>query len=454
MKKLAIILSVLLASVASMSAEIRSYTISFGAASSSTQTLDNSDFLDAVATGRGYIADVTSVVNVFPEIGSVKLSSSKNNGKFNIHLTESASIIPEYYEVVAARYDNTRDEQASITINGETAFIPETTTETYRIDIPTIQPQKITNLIVDANKRLYLKSITVYYDSANGFVEPEKEVVATPQFTPWGGVVSVGSLVEISCSTADAEIHYTIDGTTPTATSLRYSSPIAITSDMTIRAIAIKEGMTASDIAEASFTVTDDEADRVAHFNFNAPTTLNPAIAEPARSEWVELDNRSFTNSDVALTFRASATGNTHVRLYHSYDAGCDLRIYDGEQIEVKVMNPSLRLMKIEFEASESGNVGLEFEADCGEFDLWDYQWRAPEDETTDSVALTSFRQSRVKTMTVYLAQNTGITDFEYDRDEEAVYYNISGTRVGAAVPSPGFYIRVTPSRTTKVIVK
>ena len=90
-------------------------------------------------------------------------------------------------------------------LNSETVYIPDTEFTSYRIDVPAIQPQKITNLILDADKRVYLQSITVYYDTANGTVEPEKETVATPQFTPAGGNITKGSVVAISCSTPDAD---------------------------------------------------------------------------------------------------------------------------------------------------------------------------------------------------------------------------------------------------------
>ncbi|MCM1033268.1 MAG: chitobiase/beta-hexosaminidase C-terminal domain-containing protein [Odoribacter sp.] len=444
----------ILASLATANAEINSFTISFGSDHSSTQSLDNSDFTDAVSKGRGYIAEVTSVVNVFPEVGSVKLSSSKTNGKFNIHLASGACIIPEYYEIVAARYNNNRDAQASIMLNSETVYIPDTEFTSYRIDVPAIQPQKITNLILDADKRVYLQSITVYYDTANGTVEPEKETVATPQFTPAGGNITKGSVVAISCSTPDAEIHYTTDGSDPSPLTLRYTEPIVINSATVIRAIACKEGMSDSFVAEASFTVSDSQAEQQAFFNFNEPGTLHPAIEEPGRSEWIDLNNRSFTDMDAAVTFTASDAGNTHVRLYHSYDAGCDVRIYDGETITISSMNPSMHLVRIEFEASESGTSNIELEPSAGEFDLWDYTWNAPDDETIDSVVLTSFQQSRIKTMTVYMSHNSGIAGIDYDRDEPATYYNINGVRVGAAVPSPGFYIKVTAGGAKKIIVK
>ena len=79
--------------------------------------------------------------------------------------------------------------------------------------------------------------------------------VKTPKFTPAAGGVTSGTTVTITCATSGATIHYTTDGTAPTASSPTYSSPIAITADTTIKAIAIKDGMDNSSVASASYTI-------------------------------------------------------------------------------------------------------------------------------------------------------------------------------------------------------
>lgn len=79
--------------------------------------------------------------------------------------------------------------------------------------------------------------------------------VATPRFSPAAGGVPSGTTVTITCSTDGATIHYTTDGTAPTASSPTYSSPIAITADTTIKAIAVKTGMDNSSVASASYTI-------------------------------------------------------------------------------------------------------------------------------------------------------------------------------------------------------
>lgn len=54
--------------------------------------------------------------------------------------------------------------------------------------------------------------------------------------------------VTMSCDTDSATIHYTTDGTTPTAESTAYSEGIAITETTTFKAIAVKDGMADSNV--------------------------------------------------------------------------------------------------------------------------------------------------------------------------------------------------------------
>ena len=79
--------------------------------------------------------------------------------------------------------------------------------------------------------------------------------VKTPKFTPAAGGVTSGTTVTITCATSGATIHYTTDGTAPTASSPTYSTPIAITADTTIKAIAVKEGMDDSNVGTANYTI-------------------------------------------------------------------------------------------------------------------------------------------------------------------------------------------------------
>ena len=50
----------------------------------------------------------------------------------------------------------------------------------------------------------------------------------------------------ISCATAGASIHYTVDGSTPTSASTAYSGAIALTDTTTVKAVAVKDGVSSS----------------------------------------------------------------------------------------------------------------------------------------------------------------------------------------------------------------
>ncbi|MCH5244782.1 MAG: chitobiase/beta-hexosaminidase C-terminal domain-containing protein [Lentimicrobiaceae bacterium] len=56
--------------------------------------------------------------------------------------------------------------------------------------------------------------------------------------------------LEISCATADAKIYYTINGDNPTTESTEYTGPITLHKTSTVKAIAVKEGIDNSLVAE------------------------------------------------------------------------------------------------------------------------------------------------------------------------------------------------------------
>lgn len=77
----------------------------------------------------------------------------------------------------------------------------------------------------------------------------------TPTADPGSGSVEVNTAVTLTTATEGAKIFYTTDGSEPDLTSKLYTGPILITADTTIRAIAVKAGMTNSDTATFNYTV-------------------------------------------------------------------------------------------------------------------------------------------------------------------------------------------------------
>ena len=99
--------------------------------------------------------------------------------------------------------------------------------------------------------QLCYTSVTVTYSKV-----ADKNQVAKPTFS-YEGEVEAGTKVEIDCKTADAKIYYTTDETDPTETSTLYdaSTGIIVNEAMTIKAIAVKEGLDNSAIASATYTI-------------------------------------------------------------------------------------------------------------------------------------------------------------------------------------------------------
>lgn len=77
--------------------------------------------------------------------------------------------------------------------------------------------------------------------------------LAAPNFSPAGGTFTSAQNVTISAAEG-ATIYYTTDKTVPTTSSSVYSGPITVSETTTIRAIAVKGGLT-SEIAEATYTI-------------------------------------------------------------------------------------------------------------------------------------------------------------------------------------------------------
>ena len=79
--------------------------------------------------------------------------------------------------------------------------------------------------------------------------------VETPVISPESGNYNTIQTVTITCATEGAAIHYTTDGSAPTESSTLYEGPITVDQSMTIKAIAVMDGMDNSEVAEATYTL-------------------------------------------------------------------------------------------------------------------------------------------------------------------------------------------------------
>ena len=84
-----------------------------------------------------------------------------------------------------------------------------------------------------------------------GSVDPV--TVAAPQFS--GNTQFTETTQVTMTAESSATIHYTTDGTTPTASSATYSEPITLSDTTTVKAIAIKDGISSS-VTSRTYTKT------------------------------------------------------------------------------------------------------------------------------------------------------------------------------------------------------
>ena len=120
----------------------------------------------------------------------------------------------------------------------------------------------------------------------------ENEQAVKPVASPAGGNYTGAQNVTLTTATQGAGIYYTLDGTVPTSAGARYTSPIVISVSGTLRAIAVKTGMTYSEILTETYTI--NPADIVVAFS---NLTANGFITS--------------TTTKLTLTFNRDITGLT-----------------------------------------------------------------------------------------------------------------------------------------------
>ena len=92
-----------------------------------------------------------------------------------------------------------------------------------------------------------------------------------------GSVVAKGTQVELFCATPGAVIWYTTDGSCPCdeGTRQRYTGPITIDADVTIRAMAVCDGLADSDVMRFTYTVGDPSAVETPAINWQSSPVTN-----------------------------------------------------------------------------------------------------------------------------------------------------------------------------------
>ncbi|WP_196427079.1 S-layer homology domain-containing protein [Paenibacillus woosongensis] len=176
-------------------------------------------------------------------------------------------------------------EFAAVYVNGERQSDPA-----KGVNIPVTDEQTVVTVEVVP----YLQESKTYTITLSQEAEPEQ--VSKPVASPAGGAVPAGTTVTLSTYTNDATIYYTMDGSTPTSSSAEYTAPIEVTGGMTLKAIAVKEGMLDSEVLEEYYTIA----------TIPAPANLTASAAD--RSVTLKWEAVTGTGSVTYAVYQAEGT--------------------------------------------------------------------------------------------------------------------------------------------------
>ena len=159
---------------------------------------------------------------------------------------------------------------------------------------------------------------------------PEQLVCATPTFTLDGNVLT------ISTSTQDATVYYTTDGSAPTTSSTRYTGPITLTRNCTVKAFAVAAGHENS--AVASYTVDWFKVDAVRITFANGYITMS-TITEGAQIYYTLDGSNPTTQSLRYYGTPVAASQNGTVKAFATLDGyhDSDVSSYDITSLTVAV---------------------------------------------------------------------------------------------------------------------
>ena len=308
---------------------------------------------------------------------------------------------------------------------------------------------------------IFKNAVQVYPISIEGgtVLDP----VEAPVFNPAEGEVAAGTQVTISCATADAAIHYTLDGKAPTAASTLYNGPITISENVTVKAIAVKEGMADSPVVTAAYTIKV-AGQTTLTFDFNkdgnVKTLTTTAIAASNVQKDEDANNLSgvqFINGAATLWI-VRGEGNAP-RFWAGTSGDTELRFYNGNTLNISVNTNGYKIASIEFPQGFGKNWPVPTADNTVPANgTWSSRtWTAPADAVVTDFRINATATMNVGAVKVVLAEDSsavsGVEGIEADTtDAPAVYYNLQGVRV--ANPANGLYIKVQGKTAVKVLVK
>jgi hypothetical protein len=194
--------------------------------------------------------------------------------------------------------------------------------------------------------------------------------VATPVISQ--SATTGGQKVSISCGTSGATIHYTTDGSTPTASSTTGTS-LTLTSGKTVKAIAVKDNFASSEVASKAVAVS---------------TVTTPTFS-PTGCTFSDTQSVTMTSTDGATIYYTTdgttpTTSSSHITSGGSISLSATTTI-KAMAVKSGMVNSSVASATYKtYSVGDKGPAGGKVFYDKGSYsDGWRYLEVAPADEGT-----------------------------------------------------------------------
>jgi len=204
--------------------------------------------------------DPTNYSNIYTEpIEIVKTQTLKAQGykkDWNTSTIVSSAyklvVTPPELDLPSGTYDNIQT--VSISCKSEGAAIHYTTDGSEPTYLSSLYSDPI---IVSKPTTLKVKGIIEGWEDSKTTSNTYDFKVSKPILTPPSGTYNKEQTVTITCETIDAAVYYTLDGSEPTKQSKLYTTPIAISNSLTLKAKAFQDGWKSSETALANYDIYD-----------------------------------------------------------------------------------------------------------------------------------------------------------------------------------------------------
>ena len=219
-----------------------------------------SDFLETIYVGSEWstaaVADGSNMfINCTHLVGGAGTKYDANHTDYTYAHIDGGPSNPGYFtdknapvitETVATPTFNVNGNDLSIVSTTDGASIYYTTDGTDPTTASTLY-----TIPVNLTQNCTVKAFAV----KDGCIDSDVATFNVDWFQVVVRIIQNGTTVEMEATPADAEIHYTTDGSEPTAESTLYTEPLTPATDMTIRAIGLRDGFNASDIVSFNYSV-------------------------------------------------------------------------------------------------------------------------------------------------------------------------------------------------------